>query len=348
MTITPKVVLVILNWNGKDDTLECLASVFKIDYPEFEVVVVDNGSSDGSVPAIRQAFPQAHLIETGKNLGYAGGNNVGIRYALDLGAEFVFVLNNDTKIAQDALTHLVAEAKRHPEAAALGPVICYMDRPDVIWTAGDKFCDPIRLFQQSKEGESIACLQPDSYETDRIMGAALFIPKAILATVGLFDERYFLTNEESDWCCRARRLGHTCRIVPKAIVWHKVGSALGDDSSPLRLYFNTRNHLLFAESNLSKTAWLKLVIHSLRWFFPRLSFSTVKAPFLKRLYWSIRDAIKLWQDPRQKARRKGVLDYFLRRFGDCPPKIRALNAEWNAKRQTISTTFSTAREQADV
>lgn len=350
VTSTPKVVIVILNWNGKDDTLKCLESVFKIDYPNFEVVVVDNGSSDGSVPAIRQAFPQAQLIETGKNLGYAGGNNVGIRYALDRGAEFVFVLNNDTKVARDTLAHLVAEANRHPEAAVLGPVICYMDRPDVIWTAGDKFVDPIRFFQQSKTGESIASLkdQSDSYETDRIMGAALFMRDQILSEIGLFDERYFLTNEESDWCWRARRVGHTCRIVPKSIIWHKVGGALGSGSSPLRLYFNTRNRLLFAEKNLSKKAWLKTMAYSLRWFFPPLSFSSVKAPFLKHLYWSIRGAVKLWQDPRQKARRRGVLDYLLRRFGDCPPQIRALNVEWNTKRQAISTTFSIPGEQTDV
>ncbi|WP_022948507.1 glycosyltransferase family 2 protein [Methylohalobius crimeensis] len=254
MNAPPKVSIIILNWNGRDDTLACLDSVFKIDYPNFDVVVVDNGSTDDSVPAIRKAFPQAHLIETGKNLGYAGGNNVGIQYALNNKADYIFVLNNDTTVAPDVLTHLVQAAEKHPEAAVLGPVIYEMERPETIWTAGEAFGEGFTCVHL-RQGESETVLNKDDGRTvDWVTGAAFFTRSSALRDIGLFDERYFLVYEESDWCFRARRAGYSCLIVPQASVWHKVGSAFGSESSPLRTYFSTRNRLLFAEQNLPKRA----------------------------------------------------------------------------------------------
>lgn len=343
----PKVVIVILNWNGKEDTLACLESVFAIDYPNFQVVVVDNGSSDDSVPAIRQAFPQACLIETGKNLGYAGGNNVGIRYALEHEAEYVFILNNDTKVAKDVLTHLVAEAEKDPQAAALGPVICYMDRPEIIWTAGEVF-DKEFTCVHLHQGESLSRLkQGETPYVDWITGAALFARASALQTIGLFDERCFLVYEESDWCFRARKQGLGCRIVPQAIVWHKVASSFGSESSPLRAYFSARNQLLFAERHLPKAAWLKLLRRSLKRFLPKFLAPKANGVFPKKYYWALRESWQLWQNPKQIAIRKGVLDYLLRRFGDCPNEIRSL-AQWRAMHREDSTIFSVSGEQTDV
>ncbi len=320
----PKVAIVILNWNGKNDTLECLESVFKIDYPNFEVIVVDNGSTDDSVAAIRQAYPQATLIETGKNLGYAGGNNVGIRYALEKGAEFVFLLNNDTILAPDVLTQLAKAAQAHPEAAAFGPVIYQVEQPDIIWTAGE-FLGKEFTCSHYLQGESSAILDnKDCYETDWVTGAALFTRGSTFSKIGLLDERYFLVYEESDWCFRARAQGYRCLIVPPAKVWHKVAASFGGEISPLRIYFSTRNRLLFAEKNLPKSVWLKLCLRSLKKLLPKFTLSKINGqPLLKIIYWSF-----LEKKPQRKAAILGILDYYLRRFGNCPESILLLNKKW--------------------
>lgn len=331
----PKVVIVVLNWNGKDDTLTCLESVSQIDYPNFQVVVVDNGSNDDSVPAIRQAFPEVHLIETGKNLGYAGGNNVGMRYALERGADYVFVLNNDTTVAPDVLRHLMAEAEKHPEVAALGPVIYYMDRPKVIWTAGEILGEDLSCVHLQQE-DTETTLDKEGYTVDWVTGAALLVRSSVLASIGLFDERYFLVFEESDWCFRARKYGYTCRIVPKAKVWHRVGASFSGESSPLRAYFSARNGLLFAERHLPKAVWKKLLWQAVKRLFPKIHAPNPNGQLLKQYYWALRESRQLWQEPKQKAIRQGILDYLIRRFGDCPPKVRHLNKIWKAKQPNSS------------
>jgi len=130
--MTPLVFIIVLNWNGKDDTLECLGSLQQLDYPNFETVVVDNGSTDGSEDVIRSAFPSVNFIQTGRNLGYAGGNNVGIKHALSHGADYVWLLNNDTTVDPNALTALVETAQADPKIAVVGSKIFYYDQPDVI------------------------------------------------------------------------------------------------------------------------------------------------------------------------------------------------------------------------
>ncbi|WP_022948506.1 glycosyltransferase family 2 protein [Methylohalobius crimeensis] len=330
MTVHPKIFIVVLNWNGKDDTLECLDSVYRVDYPNFKVVVVDNGSEDGSAEAIRERFNKVHLIETGSNLGYAGGNNVGIRYALNQGTEFVFILNNDTKLETDTLTYLVEASKNHPNAAVLGPVVYEMDQPKIIWTAGEFFDRKRILFSQYKQGQPHTTLEKkQAYEASGVIGAAFFIKSEALINIGLFDERFFLVREESDWCFRARKAGYICLIVPKARLWHKIASSFGSESSPMRLYYSFRNHLLFAEKNLSMGMWKKLIFRSLRQFFPKMSFSYLGSEQrAKHFYWHLLENLSIWQNPRQKAVRIGIRDYIFRRFGECPPSIWLLQEHW--------------------
>jgi len=132
----PSVTIIVLNWNGGQDTLACLESLAQLDYPEFGVLVVDNGSTDGSLQAVQERFPEIPIIETGENLGYAGGSNVGLRWALDHGADYALLLNNDTVVAPDFLRLLVEAVGADPRIGIAGPTICYYDRPEVIWSAG--------------------------------------------------------------------------------------------------------------------------------------------------------------------------------------------------------------------
>ncbi|XSG86414.1 MAG: glycosyltransferase family 2 protein [Methylohalobius sp. ZOD2] len=337
MTAYSKIFIVVLNWNGRDDTLACLDSVFKIDYPNFDVVVVDNGSTDDSVPAIRKAFPQSYLIETKKNLGYAEGNNVGMRYALEQETDFIFILNNDTKVAPDILNHLLEAFDDHPKAAALGPVVYEMNRPEIIWTAGE-FFDKDGYPYSAKQGDTqIPTNSNKVLETEWINGAAFFSRFDILKNIGLFDSRFFLTYEDSDWCFRARKMGYSCLMVPNARIWHKVASSFDSESSPLRAYYSTRNKLLFAEKNLPKLEWLRRLLCHLSFLIPKMNFTlpfhSNPSLYLKWLFWKIREAYHLWNNPRQKAIRFGIRDYFLRRFGECPRNIWELQSQWKQLKQ---------------
>ncbi|HET6516311.1 MAG TPA: glycosyltransferase family 2 protein, partial [Thermodesulfovibrionales bacterium] len=136
MTEDPKIAIIVINWNGRDDTLECLASVRQVDYPHFEVIVVDNGSSDNSVEAIRNAFPEVTVIETRENLGFAGGNNVGMRHALKNRSEYIFLLNNDTVVDSQILKSFIRSSRLLPRDAILSAKIYYYSNPDKIWYAG--------------------------------------------------------------------------------------------------------------------------------------------------------------------------------------------------------------------
>jgi GT2 family glycosyltransferase len=149
----PKISIIVLNWNGKIDTLECLQSVYRIDYTNFDVIVVDNGSSDDSVQAIRDSFPEVTVLETNENLGFAGGNNVGIRYALKNGADYIFLLNNDTIVDPRILKQFIEVSKSIDDRGILGAKIYYYNEPEKIWYAGAKWVDKSSQCDHLGEGK---------------------------------------------------------------------------------------------------------------------------------------------------------------------------------------------------
>jgi hypothetical protein len=321
----PSVTVVILNWNGRDDTLACLESVEKIAYPNFRVIVVDNGSADNSVAAIRTAFPEVELIETGRNLGFAGGNNVGIRRALERGADYVLLLNNDTEVDPGILDAFVAAAERFPDAGVFSGKIYFHTEPNRIWYAGAQWNPKTVRFDQVGEGllddgisYSTAC------ETGYACGCAFFMSAGQLREVGLLDEDFFLYFEETDWCFRAKEKGHPSVFVPDAKLWHKVSVSFGGEGSPLALYFTTRNRLLWAKRHAKPTQRLQVHARAFRSLFRRfvlpLAGTRLRGAFTpKAWWWSVRDA---YRDPRNLAFFLGVRDFWLRRFGDCPSVVR--------------------------
>jgi len=322
--VRPRVAIVILNWNGKDDTLECLESVRHVDYPNFEIIVVDNGSSDGSVAAIRERFPAMTVIETGANLGYAGGNNVGISHALRNEAEYVLVLNNDTTVDASFLDHLVRIGEVMPDAGILGPSIYQYYSPDMPWYSYTLF-DPERVKFITKE---VTANDPIARSVDGVIGCSMLIKAKVFRKIGALEPKYFLCYEEHDFCFRAARAGFKCLVVSPAKIWHKVGSTLGEMESPVRSYFNTRNRLLWAERNVSITSRLRLfkIVLSLliTELFPRFHIptSSKSVSTAKALYWAVREfgreLVKQYHSPMYKARLWGTRDYLLRRFGNGP------------------------------
>lgn len=236
----PRVAILILNWNNAPDTIACLESLGAVDYPACRVLVVDNGSTDGSVAAIRAAFPEVEILETGENLGYAGGNNVGIRYALERGAEYVWLLNDDVTVAPESLSILVAVALSNRDAAFLGPKICMTEEPQRILSAGRiGFDGGHRGLGELDRGQfdQIA-------EVDHLSGCALLVRREAIERIGMLDEDFFAYEEDVEWCYRGKRAGFKVLFVPQAKVWHP-DTRRRDPDSPLVTYYMSRNHLLF-------------------------------------------------------------------------------------------------------
>lgn len=343
MTSPPSIQIVVLNWNGLADTLACLDSLRRIRYDHCRIVVVDNGSSDGSAEALsREASSrEIELIAARRNHGYAGGNNLGIRHALDGNAEFVLVLNNDTTVDPSLLDELVAAARRHPEAGCFGPWIFYMSDSDRLWFSRSEWSTEAAAFTAPDKGRLSAEVSRERVDTQYVCGAALFFRTEVARHIGLFDERFFLVYEDADWCFRARRAGFGCIMVPTARVWHKIGTSFGSESSPLRTYFSVRNKLLFAERNLPGAEWRRILGTAVRRLLPSARLDVHAAGSINRaLRWAandyVRDGSRKLGDPQEAAHRRGVLDYLCRRFGDCPPKIRVLTRGWADQETTAA------------
>lgn len=329
----PIISIIILNWNGKDDILECLESVMKIDYPNYSVVVVDNGSTDDSVQAIKTAFPDVVILETGKNLGFAEGNNVGIRYALRKGVEYILLLNNDTVVDPQILNASLEAANKYPRAGVFGAKVYYYSEPAMISFAGAKWSDNLMYFEHLgiktiDRGVDFQEIAPSEYA----LGCALFFRSNIVDKIGFLEPKFFLIYEEADWCFRAKRAGYQCYVVPQAKVWHKISVSFGGKESPLHTYFMTRNRLLFAERNLPLKWRYAIYRDALRNILPGFSLGTEKARkhwLIKRIYWEtlriLKEIVRRCQDPTSKAKFFGVRDYFLRRFGSGSTDIWKLN-----------------------
>jgi len=248
---TKKVFTIILNWNGLKDTIECIRSLEKVTYQAHTIIIIDNASADNSVNEINRQFPSYTLLINKLNLGFAEGNNVGIRYALDNGADYIFLLNNDTTVAPDIIDNLIASAQQHPKAGLLNPKIYFYNDPDRIWSAGGYWDDKAKYFEQFGEGE----LDKGQYDTVKpiefAIGCAMFIPRAAIEKVGLLDKTFFLNYEEIDYCFRIKHAGLEVLYIPEAKVWHKISASFGGESSPLKVYYTFRNRLLWAKKHLS-------------------------------------------------------------------------------------------------
>lgn len=337
--IAPKVVVIVLNWNGREDTLGCLESLRTVEYPNWEVLVVDNGSEDGSVEAIHSGYPGITVLETRKNLGFAGGNNRGIEAALRRGAEFILLLNNDTTVAPDLLRAFVQASEAHQDAGVFGAKIYFFSDPQRLWYAGARWNSLASSFEHIGQG----ALDDEARfghvrDTDYACGCAMFFRAAAARAVGNLDERFFILWEEADWCFRARKAGFRCLFVPEAKVWHRISATFGGGRSIVYEYFDLRNRLLWGERNLTLRRRTKMWANTLGLLCPLLPrIGGVLWQFLRfrvgtrRAYWEFRKLAEEWWAERgqphtrmvQQVRWRAVYDYLVRRFGNCPASIRS-------------------------
>ena len=232
--------IVLLNWNGWRDTVECLASLQKLSYSNFRVIVVDNGSTDDSVQQIRDSFSTITVIEVKQNLGFAGGCNFGIRHALENGAEYVWLLNNDTTVDSCALGAMVKMAESDPKLGAVGSAIYSAAEAGrlVAWGGGhvNFWLGRSRHFLTSVPNNKI----------DFLTGASLLLRRAALESVGLLDEEFFMYWEDGDYCFRLRQAGWTLAVAGDSLVWHKEQGSVGKKSARLDGYFTSSAARFFA------------------------------------------------------------------------------------------------------
>lgn len=257
----PHVVIIILNTNRRHDTLACLASLGRSTYNNHTLIVLDNGSSDGSVEAIRSSFETVQIVELAENRGYAGNNNVGINIALAQQADWVFVLNEDTVIDPNCLRELIRVAESDSTIGAVGPTVYHFDEPQVIQSAGglmDRWW--FHTHRGQNECDVGQYVQPTV--VDWVSGCALLIRSDVIRKVGSLDDRYFIYAEEVDWCLRIRWAGYRLMHVPSAKVWHK-GVKRNYKPSPQVTYYMARNHLLLLKKHRAgpgaqAMAWLRM------------------------------------------------------------------------------------------
>ena len=250
--------IILVNWNGKKDTLACLASLRNASTHQrinAFTIVIDNGSTDNSVEAIRKNFPDVEVIETGRNLGFSGGNNVGIRKALEQGSDLVWLLNNDTVVDKNALTTLI-DACNDSRVGIAGSKIYFApgrefhkeryQKPEqgkVLWYAGG-LIDWQNMYASHRGVDEVDKGQYDkTEETPFITGCSMMVKKQVFGKVGLLDEFFFAYLEDVDFCLRAKRAGYKLLYVPQSVVWHKNAGSSGVGSG-LHQYYMTRNRLL--------------------------------------------------------------------------------------------------------
>jgi GT2 family glycosyltransferase len=230
--VQDKVFTVVLNFNGRRDTMACLSSLQHLHYDNHEVIVVDNGSTDDSCSRIQHEFPSVKIIATGKNLGFAGGCNVGIRHALREGAEFIWLLNNDTTVDCGALEALVETARGDSRIGAVGSAIYFMDDPDRIQAWGGGYVN----FWLGRARHFLKPVSDSSIEF--ITGASLLISRRVFESVGLLDEEFFMYWEDADFCFRLRKANWRLAVAAQSKVWHKQCASVGQMSVRLDTYFN--------------------------------------------------------------------------------------------------------------
>lgn len=280
----PLVSIITINYNQIEVTMDLLGSLRKINYREIEIIVVDNASPVGNPDTLKEAYPEIQLIKSKKNLGFAGGNNLGIRQA---NGKYLFFINNDTIVPENIIEPLVDRLEKSPEIGMISPKIKFHWNPELVQYAGYTKMNPFTI-----RNFSIGYHEPDGPkfdkpgETESIHGAAMMVPREVIRKAGLMPEIYFLYYEEQDWVQMIKRAGYKIFYEPKSYILHKESVSTGKNS-PLKTYYIARNRLVYTRRNYSG---LNLFISILYQFFiaaPKnilLYLATLKTQHFKA-YW---------------------------------------------------------------
>ena len=285
-----RVVVVVLNWRRCEETIRCVESLLQSDYQELRPVIVDNDSGDGSEERLRASFPQLPLVQTGANLGYAGGNNRGIEWALAEEAEYVMVLNNDTRVDRHCVSRLVATLRADTSIAQAGPKVVDAERGTLGAVGGEvrwAVAEPRQIGNSDVDHGQYSAVM----DVDYVPGTALLVRSTALREVGLLPEEYFLYFEDVVWSLRFRRHGWRTVADPGAVVHHWESTSTGPDS-PLKRYYMVRNNLYFIDE----------------WVEPARRAAVRRSVYRKFARWALRTALA-GRVPEVRAMYLGYHDY---------------------------------------
>jgi GT2 family glycosyltransferase len=260
VAITPLVYIIVLTWNGREDTLACLASLASITYANARVLLVDNASTDGTVEAVRSRYPAVELLVNPENYRFSGGNNRGIELAMKRGARYILLLNNDTVVKEDFLDRLVEGAEDDPAIGMASPKILYHADPGRIWYAGAWLCWWMGSYAHKGVREEDRGQYDLPGRTDLITGCCALVRREVVESVGMFDEAYFIYGEDVDWSVRASRARFAIQYVPSAVIWHKVSVSTGGHLSWFKNWNKLKSQLRVMARYAKPYHWLTILI----------------------------------------------------------------------------------------
>lgn len=250
-----RVAAIVLNFDGKDLTLQALESVRRLTYPAYDVVVVDNGSTDGSPEAVAAAFPDVELVRTEENLGPAGGYNLGMVWAMERGYDYLLILNNDVEVHPEMLTELVRAAESDPAIGCVGPKTYFFSDRRRLASAGGV----IRFKESVTRERGQGALDQGQYDRDQevayVNGCGMLIRRQAIEAAGLWDPVFFLSVEDADWCMRARRRGFRCHFAHRAILYHMVSDTTGV-YTPAKTFQTGRSSAIFVRRYARPWQWV--------------------------------------------------------------------------------------------
>lgn len=298
----PLTSIVVINWNNSEDTITCIESLQNIDYPNYHVLVLDNGSDDDSLiklTEITKNLSKVTVFETGDNLGFSGGVNYGIEKSLNMKADYIWLLNNDTEVDCNCLTNLVEAMEKNPDVAIAGSQILLSSERNIIWHAGATIGKHTGQPQHLGMGANI---NDQTYSNnkfvDYVTGASLMIRQNSIKDVGVMDDRFYLYYEEADLCYRVKKKGFKILYVADSKLWHKV--AASSTGYHTRVYYEVRNRLLFTFKHYPSQFFL---------VFKHLIVQELIKPLLNRNLKVAKSALF------------GFIDFFTLRFGRLKHKL---------------------------
>lgn len=305
----PELAVILVNYRRPHDTIECISSLRLSTYADFDIVLIDNASHDGSVEAILARFPDLHVIRHEQNLGFAGGNNAGLRLSLRERYRFFLLLNNDTVVDASLLGALVSTAHRRPDAGVIGAKIYFHDRPDHLWFAGGLYNKRSGAVSHRGMNEQDTGRYDTLSTCDYVTGCCLLIRREVLERVGLLDESLFAYYEDCDYSLRTRAARFAVLYQPTARLWHKVSSTAQWDS-PLYHYFTLRNRLMLLRKHSTFAAifpGLPLLIYSYGRQFLRLAIRIRSTRCLRAAWMGTIDGLRGFAGEHGRGRMDQVL-----------------------------------------
>lgn len=260
-----KVFIILLNYNGYKDTIEAVESLENITYKNYEIVIVDNDSTDNSFEMLKEKLNNKHhLIPSGKNNGFAFGNNVGIKFALENGADYVLLINNDTTVEEDFLDHLVYSIEKDEKIGiSTGLILNYYDKNKIWFDGGELNWDKFYGYHIN-ENKLLSEVNLKQRDITFATGCLMLIKSDVINKIGLLPEEYFMYYEDVDFCANLQNNNYKIYYNPKSIIYHKISAASGEAESPFAVEWNNRNRIKFMKkykNNVTKYKYVKSLLY---------------------------------------------------------------------------------------